>query len=78
VIKELQREKNKSENDETKPLRHAWLSAVSNRSRLPFPRERRPGALILFLNHLNYQLIYAPGFTAPHCPPLVIQLSIFP
>ena len=42
--------------------------AVSGRSRLPFPRERRPGALSLFLNHLNYQLIYAPGFTAPQCP----------
>ena len=42
--------------------------AVSGRSRLPFPRERRPGALSLFLNPINYQLIYAPGFTVPQCP----------
>ena len=48
------------------PLR--GVTAVSDRSRLPFPRERRPGALNLFLNQLNYQLIYAPGFTAPQCP----------
>jgi hypothetical protein len=50
--------------------------AVSGRSRLPFPRERRPGALSLLLNHLNYQLFtlqVSLFLNVQEVPPCVIQ-----